>query len=162
MRENWALGHSASFKNTLARACRLIAGSCTWADQGAPNTHFDSAVENFHLGDPDGLLLRHAMLCQRRHPARLVGHEGDAVTRAEGHAVHAFVGLQVHGRFCGGAVQRRNRGRVSNREAQHGRILVVLPLAGRKRPAMVQHKNAPQRPSEKRGQLSKQKLFQSP
>ena len=110
MRENWALGHSASFKNTLARACRLIARSCTWADQGAPNTHCDSAVENFHLGDPDGLLLRHAMLCQRRHPARLVGHEGDAVTRAEGHAVHALVGLQVHGRFCGDAVRRRNRG----------------------------------------------------
>ncbi len=141
MRENWALGHSASFKNTLARACRLIAGRCTWADEGAPNTHCDSAVENFHLGDPDGLLLRHAMLCQRRHPARLVGHEGDAVTRAEGHAVHALVGLQVHGRFCGGAVRQCNGGMYRAVGRGMGVYWPVLRLATRKGAAMVQHEN---------------------
>ena len=54
---------------------------------------------------------------------RAVGADHVVACGGEGRAVDAQVGLQVHGRFCGGAVRRRNRGRVSNREAQHGRIL---------------------------------------
>lgn len=81
------------------------------------------------------------MLCQRRHPARLVGHEGDAVTRAEGHAVHAFVGLQVHGRFCGDAVRQCNGGMYRTVGRGMGVYWPVLRLATRKGAAMVQHEN---------------------
>lgn len=59
-----------------------------------------------------------------------VGADDVAARGGKGHAVHAFVGLQVHGRFCGGAAARGNRGRVSNREAQHARILPRVAVGG--------------------------------
>lgn len=115
------------------RAVARLDERCQVAERHSHGAQVQPLGTARHLFQPAAVLkaVDHIAIVQRgqahgvaRFVARLaVGADHIVARGGEGRAVHALVGLQVHERFCGGAMRRRNRGHASSRVAKHGRIL---------------------------------------